>query len=249
MSLCFRHKWEVAVILSQRTEAHWAPFEMLSSTFSLSAAFGLIEFNACWFSRPGVTVQLFYPPWWSSFICPLWAEHHLGLVVSTISLAAALPDQTLNRRRKTTNTHIVLSNEISCPSKCTVATKHRAQLFLYTVNELMIINGIIAKFSSVCCIIYFFKLLTFPCSLTSTHPLLLHSHFLVPCSTRYSYSSKCISLHINKSQSAILLGCSLYKYLHTDELHLTLAEATAYFCTFLQGILIWQSIGRFTTIP
>lgn len=59
----------------------------------------------------------------------------------------------------------------------------RSVFFLCQMNKLMIINGTAAKFPSVCCIIYFFKLLTFPCSLTSTHPLTALLPF--PCSLFY----------------------------------------------------------------
>lgn len=116
--------------LSQRTEAHLIEqsethFRCTGQSSLYRFAFVSTYYNACSSCGAGITVLLFHPPWWSSFICPLWAQRHLGLVVSTISLAATLQDQTLNRRRKTTNIHIVLSNEISLFQQ--VHSSHKAQ--------------------------------------------------------------------------------------------------------------------------
>lgn len=63
-----RSKWELSLRI------HW-------SDLSLAAAFALVAVVACSSCRASVTVPLFHPPWWSSFIFPLWAQHHLGFVV------------------------------------------------------------------------------------------------------------------------------------------------------------------------
>ena len=152
--------------------------KMLWSNFPLLPQ--LSSYNACSSCRQGFTVWVFYPPWWSSFICPLWAEYHLGLVVS---LAATLQDQnqTLNRSSETTN---IVYGKGNLPPSQQVHSSHWAfsPVFLF-VNLLMITNGIAAKFPSVGHVIYYFKLLTFHSSLTSTD---LHSALLpFPCSLFY----------------------------------------------------------------
>lgn len=73
-----------------------------------------------------VTVLPFHPPWWSPFICPPRARHHLGFVVRHFPRWQRLLNQTLNRRGETTNMRTLsASAKYLTGSKCTVATKQQ----------------------------------------------------------------------------------------------------------------------------